>query len=90
MPRPDSLPHTTHYQMSDYRHQHSTERRDPDLLALQVWADAWDDAATPRTADPIRFQFRRISVWCDPRPTFDAATWTEELRALGYYRQRGN
>lgn len=55
MPRPDSLPHTTHYQMSDYRHQHSTERAAADQLALQVWADAWDDATTPRTDRPARF-----------------------------------
>ena len=32
-----------------------TTRRDPDLLAVQVWADTWDDAHIPRTDRPVRF-----------------------------------
>lgn len=53
--RPDSLHHTTHYQMSDYRHRDSTERAAPDQFALQVWGDCWDDANIPRTDTPVRF-----------------------------------
>lgn len=64
MPRPDSLHHTTHYQMSDYRHQRSTLRIHPDALALQVWGDAWDDATTPRTDRPARF------VWLKDAPDY--------------------
>lgn len=64
MPRPDSLHHTTHYQMSDYRHQHSTERAAADQLALQVWADAWNDATTPRTDRPARFYAKgSLGMW---------------------------
>lgn len=56
--RPDSLHHTTHYRrMSDYRHRDSTERAAPDQLALQVWADCWDDAHIPRTDHPAQFRY---------------------------------
>jgi hypothetical protein len=60
MPRPDFLHHTTHYQMHDYTHQHSTTRRDADLFAIQTWADCWDDAHIPRTSAPVRF--RRVAI----------------------------
>lgn len=86
--RPDSLHHTTHYQMSDYRHKDSAERASADQLALQVWADCWTDAHILRTTDPVRFDFRRVSVWCSPTPVFESATWTEEQRILNYYSQR--
>lgn len=83
MPRPDSLPHTTHYQMSDYRHQRSTLRIHPDALALQVWGDAWTDETQPRTDRPARFNAGyRLYAFAAPLGRTFAPSFT--------YRQRVN
>lgn len=85
MPRPDSLPRATHYRISDRRFATSTAsvRIAPDALALQVWGDAWDDATTPRTDRPARFNAGyRLYAFAAPLGRTFAPSFT--------YRQRGN